>query len=41
MSIEYYLTYGIEYFVTWRNILPHVVDEQYYWMKKMFDKSNG
>jgi hypothetical protein len=24
----------MEYLVTWKNILPHVMDEQFSWMKK-------
>jgi hypothetical protein len=32
-SIEYYLTHGMKYLVMWRNIMPRVMDEQYFWMK--------
>jgi hypothetical protein len=33
-SMEYYLTDGTKYLVTWKNILSRVMDEQYSWMKK-------
>jgi hypothetical protein len=33
MLMEYHLTHGTEYLVMWRNILPHVKDEWYSWMK--------
>jgi hypothetical protein len=33
-SMKYYLTHGTEYLVMWKNILPHVMDELYSWMKK-------
>jgi hypothetical protein len=42
MSTKYYLTYGMEYLVMWKNIQPCVVDEQYYmiikWMINQMDK---
>jgi hypothetical protein len=27
----------MKYLVTWRNILPHVMDERYSWMEKWMD----
>ncbi len=38
--MKYYLTHGTKYMVMRKNILPHVMDELYFWMKKMDDKSN-
>jgi hypothetical protein len=29
-STKYYLTHKMEYLVTWRNILPNVMDEQFF-----------
>jgi hypothetical protein len=31
---EYYLTHRTKYLVTWRNILPPIMDEHFFWMKK-------
>jgi hypothetical protein len=32
-SVEYYLTHKTKYLVTWKNILPCVMDELFSWMK--------
>jgi hypothetical protein len=34
MSMEYSLTYKMDYLVMWKNILPRVMDERFSWMKK-------
>jgi hypothetical protein len=37
MSMEYYLTHRMEYFVMWKNILPCVIDEQFFLDEKKND----
>jgi hypothetical protein len=37
-STKYYLTHKTKYLVTWRSILPHVMDEQFSWMKTTTSK---
>ncbi len=32
-----FLTHGMEYLVTWQDILPHVIDEQHSWMINKMD----
>jgi len=39
MSTKYYLTHRMKYLVTWRIILPHVMDELF-WMIKLDEISN-
>ncbi len=36
-TTKYYLTHRMEYLVMWKNILPHVINEWFSWMKKMND----
>jgi hypothetical protein len=37
-SIKYYLTHKTEYVMTWKDILPHVMDEWYFWMINQMDE---
>jgi hypothetical protein len=36
-----FLTHGMAYFVTWKNILPCVINEQYFWMINKMDYKAG
>jgi hypothetical protein len=33
-STKYYWTWRTKYLVTWKNLMPCVMDEQFFWMKK-------